>query len=100
MIVYAVELDVDAALREEYLAWLREHVAEMLTPRGFLDATILEQQEPAAPAGRWIVAVHYRLRDRASWEAYLAEHAPRMRAAGLTRFGQRVKASRQVAEVL
>jgi hypothetical protein len=100
MIIYAVELEMDAALRDEYLAWLRGHVAEMLTLPGFIGAEILQRHEPPAAAGRTVVAAHYRLRDRAAFDRYLTEHAPRMRAAGLARFGDRVQAARQLLETV
>ncbi|HET7611729.1 MAG TPA: DUF4286 family protein [Rhodanobacteraceae bacterium] len=96
MIVYAVELEMDAALREEYLPWLQDHVAEMLALPGFLGADILERMDPPPPEGYLTIAVHYRLRDQAAWEDYLSHHAPRMRDIGLRRFGERVRASRQV----
>lgn len=98
MIVYAVELEMDAGLREEYLMWLRAHVAAMLALPGFLGAEILTRSEPAPAAGRWAVCVHYRLRDRAAWQDYLEHHAATMRAAGVARFGDRVHASRQLFE--
>lgn len=98
MIIYVVELEMDVALRDEYLAWLRSHVAEMLALPGFLAAEIMECREPPPPTGRWVVLAHYRLRDRASWKTYLAEHAPRMRAAGLARFGDQVQVTRRVLE--
>lgn len=98
MIVYLVELEMDAALRDEYLAWLHAHVAGMLALPGFIDAQILDRIEPAPAAGRCVVQVHYRLRDRAAWQAYLANHAPRMRAAGLARFGDRIQTTRSVLE--
>ncbi|HEX5959701.1 MAG TPA: DUF4286 family protein [Rhodanobacteraceae bacterium] len=98
MIVYVVELEMDAALRDEYLAWLREHVREMLALPGFTGAGILVRTDPPPPAGRCNLSVHYRLRDRAALEDYFGVHAPRMRAAGLARFGERVRASRQVLE--
>jgi quinol monooxygenase YgiN len=98
MILYAVELEMAAALRDEYLAWLNEHVREVLALPGFLGADIMVPVEPLPPPGRWIVCVHYRLRDRAAWQAYLVEHAPRMREAGVARFGDRVKATRRVLE--
>ena len=101
MIVYVVELEMAIALREEYLAWLREHVAAMLALPGFLDAEILECREPPPASGHWAVAVHYRLRDRAAWDAYLADHAAGMRAAGPRRFGGRqVRATRRLLEAL
>jgi antibiotic biosynthesis monooxygenase (ABM) superfamily enzyme len=98
MIVYLVELEMDAALREEYLAWLDEHARAMLALPGFTGAEILIRTEPPPPPGRFVVQAHYRLRDRAAWDGYLADHAPRMRQAGLARFGQRVRASRTLLE--
>ncbi|HET7222627.1 MAG TPA: DUF4286 family protein [Rhodanobacteraceae bacterium] len=98
MILYAVDLEMDASLREEYLAWLGGHVREMLALPGFVDAEIMARIEPSPPDGRWIVCVHYRLRDRAAWQTYLTGYAPRMREAGLARFGNRVKATRRVLE--
>lgn len=98
MIVYVVELEMEAALRGEYLAWLRGHVVDMLALPGFLEARILERRDPPPATGHWVVAMHYRLRDRAAWEAYLAGPAAGMRAVGLARFGDRVRASRQVLE--
>jgi antibiotic biosynthesis monooxygenase (ABM) superfamily enzyme len=98
MIAYLVELEMDAALREEYLAWLDEHARAMLALPGFTGAEILIRTEPPPPPGRFVVQAHYRLRDRAAWDGYLADHAPRMRQAGLARFGQRVRASRTLLE--
>ncbi|MGH8114773.1 MAG: DUF4286 family protein [Rhodanobacteraceae bacterium] len=98
MIVYAVDLELDAALRDEYLAWLRGHIREMLSLPGFEGAEILTRLEPPPSAGRCVLTVHYRLRDRVAWETYLADHAPRMREAGLARFGDEVHASRQVLQ--
>lgn len=100
MIVYTVELEMDAGLRDEYLAWLRAHVAEMLTLPGFLAAEILERRDPPPRPGTWVLSAHYRLRDRLAWESYLADHAGRMREAGRARFGDQVGASRQVLELL
>lgn len=98
MIVYVVELDMPAELREEYMAWLTDHVRGMLALPGFLDAMISARIDPPPPAGRFVACVHYQLRDRATWQAYLAEHAPRMRAAGIARFGDRVQATRTLLE--
>lgn len=98
MILYAVELELDAALRDEYRAWLATHVAEMLALPGFIDARVLTRLDPPPPAGRAVFVVHYRLRDRAAFDAYAAGPATRMRAASTARFGDRVRASRRVLE--
>jgi len=98
MIVYVIELDVDAALANEYLPWLRAHAQEMLDLPGFTGAEVFECLEPAPEPGRVGYAVHYRLRDRATFEGYLREHAGRMREQGLRAFGDRVRARRALLQ--
>lgn len=98
MIIYAVELEMPAELRATYLAWLDGHVRQMLALPGFTGAEVLVRADPPPAAGRFVVAVHYRLRDRAALDGYFARHAKPMRAAGIARFGDQVHASRQVLE--
>ncbi|HEX2083839.1 MAG TPA: DUF4286 family protein [Xanthomonadaceae bacterium] len=94
-IVYEVDLDLEAAVAAEYRAWLDAHVPRLLALPGFVSAEVFEVLEPVA-AGRAGLCVQYRLRDAVALETYLREHAPRMRAEGLARFGERVRASRRV----
>lgn len=94
-LVYEVNLDVETAIAAQYRAWLDMHVAQMLALPGFVSAQILEVREPSE-AGRSAWCVHYRLRDVAALDAYLRDHAPRMRTDGSARFGDRFRASRRV----
>ena len=100
MIVYVVELDMAAALANEYLPWLRTHVQEMLNLPGFVGAEIFERLEPAPAPEQVGYSVHYQMRDRAAFDHYLRDHAPRMREAGLRAFGARVRASRGLLQTL
>lgn len=68
---------MDAALRHEYLAWLRGHIAKMLALPGFLGANIMMPFDPPPSDGRWMA-----LRDRGAGQSYLAGHAARRREAG------------------
>lgn len=95
-VLYEVNLDIDAGIAGAYRVWLVPHIAELLTLPGFLDATCYEVVDPPAAAGRLSLCVQYRLRDRAALDAYLRDHAPRMRADGLARFGDRFRATRRV----
>lgn len=95
-VVYEVNIDLDASMRDEYLAWLRAHVDEICALPGFLDARILEVTDPPAVAGRDSLCVQYRLSGPEALGVYLADHAPRLRAEGLERFGGRFTASRRV----
>lgn len=99
-LIYEVNLDLDAAIASDYLAWLRPHIAEICALPGFLGATLHEVHEPAAEPGRVGLCVRYRLRDRAALDAYLHTHAAHMRADGIRRFGDRFTASRRVLGLL
>lgn len=95
MIVYEVNLQVERAIAPAYAQWLREHVEQMLALPGFVGAEWFEvpaADEPAHTA--W--CVQYRLVDAAALEHYLLVHAPRMRAEGVARFGDRFRATRRV----
>lgn len=96
-VVYEVNLDVEAGIAGEYEAWLRAHVEAMLALPGFVSAQLFAVDEPVE-AGRAAWCVHYRLRDAAALDAYLREHAARMRADGQARFGARFRASRRVLQ--
>lgn len=105
MIVYEVNIDVAPAVADAYAKWLEQHIAEILALPGFVGATCYRRivDAPVLPAERDAVlnwTVHYRLRDRASLAAYLSEHAPRLRAAGIARFGNSFTATRRVLETL
>jgi hypothetical protein len=95
-IVYEVNLEIDAAVAADYRAWLDAHVAQILALPGFTGARILEVLEPQPPPGRVALCVQYTLRGRDDFDAYLHDHAPRMRAEGIARFGDRFRASRRV----
>jgi hypothetical protein len=95
-LVYEVNLEVDAAIAADYRAWLDAHVARILALPGFTGARILEVLEPQAPTGQVTLCVQYTLRGRDDFDAYLREHAPRMRAEGVARFGDRFRANRRV----
>lgn len=100
MILYIVDLEVDASIDATYMAWLREHVEEILRLPGFIGAEIFMRLEPPSAPGCRGYSVHYRLRDRVAFDRYLAEHAPRMREAGQRRFGDRFRASRGLLQSL
>jgi len=95
-VVYEVNLETDAAIGSAYRAWLQGHVRELLALPGFVAAQVYEVADPPPSAGRLSLCVQYRLRDQAALDAYLREHAPRMRADGVARFGDRFRATRRV----
>lgn len=100
MIVYEVSIDVDHAIGDAYLDWLRDHVAQMLRFDGFVEARLHERDDLPLAAERRGFVIVYRLRDRAALEVYFTDHAAAMRADGERRFGGRFTASRRVLREL
>jgi quinol monooxygenase YgiN len=94
--IYEVNIEVDREIADAYLAWLKQHIAEILALPGFIDAHTFDALEPPPAEGRIGLCVQYRLTDAAALDAYLRDHAPRLRADGLARFGERFRAQRRV----
>src|SRR5579859_1212380 len=99
-LVYEVTLDISADAAPEFDQWLAEHMRAMLALPGFSDARILSpgEAEGGAP-GTTRRVVQYTMAGRAALDRYIAEHAPRMRAEGVQRFGEKLKTSRRVLDV-
>lgn len=71
----------DPAVAEAWVGWLTGgHLAEVCAA-GALDACLVKLDGPPL---RYEVRYHFA--DRAAFEAYEREHAPRLRAEGLARF--------------
>ena len=93
-VVYEVNISVDLAIFDAYQLWLKNHIAEILALPGFVGAT-LYRLAPSS-ADRLELCVHYQLSDEDSLQRYLQEHAPRLRADGLARFGTQFQATRRI----
>lgn len=97
MIVYEVRASVAGDSATEYRDWLRPHIAEVLAIPGFRRAELLSEDDED---GRAVFCVRYHLDSRAALEAYLRDHAPRLRADGLARFAGRFTTTRRVSELV
>jgi hypothetical protein len=96
VIVYEVNLFVARAIDAEFRTWLDAHVREIVALPGFEGAQVYERLEPTPASDELVFCTQYRLRDDAALADYLREHAPRLRADGLARFGDRFRAERRV----
>jgi quinol monooxygenase YgiN len=95
-VIYEVNLRPDPSIEAEFDEWLEHHVREMVRLPGFVGATIYRSEDPGS--GEIQRTTHYRLRDRAALEDYFREHAERMRADGIRRFGDRFSATRRILD--
>jgi antibiotic biosynthesis monooxygenase (ABM) superfamily enzyme len=97
MIVYEVRVTVEAAIAHDYRAWLDSHIPEILAIPGFQEAELLREEGDGAHV---VWTVRYHLDTREALEVYLRDHAPRLRADGQARFGNRFTATRRVLELV
>ena len=93
-VIYEVNLDIDTAIADAYLAWLRDHVAGMLALPGFLRADVFTVADP--PAQRLLLSLHYHVCDMAALQSYFDHHAAAMRGDGIARFDGRFNATRRI----
>jgi hypothetical protein len=54
--------------------------------------------DPPPAAGRIAICMQYRVRDLAALQDYFEQHAPRLRADGIARFGGRFSANRRTLQ--
>jgi hypothetical protein len=98
-IVYNVTINIDHAVHDEWVEWMRrEHIPEVLATGLFMDhrmARVLADDD-----GGVTYAIQYTCADMATYERYRAEHAPRLQAATEARYGRRYAAFRTLLEVV
>ena len=99
MVIYEVNLSIDPEVYQEYKNWLDEHIQEMLTFPGFLNATVMHQSMGDDADSRKHLTVQYQLESMDDLQNYFSEHAPKMRGDGVKRFEGRFSATRRTFEV-
>jgi hypothetical protein len=74
----------DAAVADEWIAWLRDEHLRDVCEAGALDAQVARMD--GEQEGKAIVQVRYHFADRDAFARYERDHAPRLREEGLKRF--------------
>jgi hypothetical protein len=98
MIIYNVTVNVDAAVHDEWLRWMKEeHIPEVMATGAFLENKICRV---LSDDDGFTYAVQYTCADMASYERYRTEHAPRLQAETARRYAGRVEAFRTLLEVV
>jgi len=104
MFFYEVNLTVTSDIINEYAAWLREHVREMLDIDGFEAAAWYERSDDAETIpdgddvqGTRYWTIQYQVRDREALQAYFDDQADAMRAAG-AKYADDVEVTRRILQ--
>jgi hypothetical protein len=89
----------DEDTRDRYVEWLGEGHLDQVIRGGATTARLVRVDEPSAPLE---VASVYTFASREAFDLYVRNHAPRLRAEGLARFGPEtgVAFRRQVGTIL
>ena len=94
-IIYEVNISLQREIETEYRHWLEKHIDEILTLPGFLDAQSFDVQR-SDDVDTMDICVQYRLESQSALDNYFAQHAARLRADGVGKFGDRFTAKRRV----
>lgn len=100
MLLYEVNLTVDADIAEAFAEWLPPHIQDVMRVGKFLGARWCER-DPATDTeqGKCLWTIQYTVPDRACLDTYLSTHAPRLREDGQRRFRGKFTATRRVLTV-
>jgi hypothetical protein len=96
MVIYRVIVQVEVAIEEEWVGWMRsEHIPEVMNTGFFVDTQFARVVEPES-AGSAEYCIEYRCRSAAGLEAYRNRDAARLQAEHTERYRGQVTATRTV----
>ncbi|MBT8237087.1 MAG: DUF4286 family protein [Croceitalea sp.] len=100
MIIYNVTTNIDEAIHDEWLAWMKtRHIPAMLATGKFTQAKmcrVLVEEE----MGGFTYSVQYTTKNRATLNRYYAEDAENIRAEGQSLFPKRFVAFRTELQLI
>lgn len=98
MIIYEVNLTLDADIYQDYLNWLKPHMKKMLTFNGFLNAELIENKE--SNGQKYYVSARYYIDNQSALEDYFNHYAKDMRQEGMDLFKNKFSASRNIYNII
>ena len=94
-IIYEVNIEVDEPIAETFKSWINQHIKEVSTFDGFLDATLLKEINISEQ--RW--SVQYLVVNMDYLQQYFDLHAPKMRQQAIEKFGDSLKIHRRILKL-
>lgn len=99
MIIYNVTSNIDNAIHEKWLVWIKEHIPQVLATGCFTEAKltkVLVEEE----LGGVTYSVQYRAKSREALDNYYKNHADVLRQDALKQFADKVLAFRTELEII
>ena len=99
MIIYNVTSNIDKSVHEQWLAWIKEHIPQVLSSGCFMEAkltkVLVEDEE-----GSVTYSVQYRAKSREDLERYYNSYAAPLRQDAMRLFADKVLSFRTELEVV
>mmetsp|Transcript_43837 Transcript_43837/g.70155 ORF Transcript_43837/g.70155 Transcript_43837/m.70155 type:complete len:110 (-) Transcript_43837:1-330(-) len=99
-VIYEVNLEIDNDAVDEFIAWLKPHMQEIIELPGFVGGNMFKveptEEDKASTKSKYI-AVYY-VETRKHLQEYFDTHAARLRGDGIKRFEGRFQATRRILE--
>lgn len=99
MIIYNVTTNIDESIHNEWLAWIKAHIPQVLATGKFVEAKltkVLVEED----LGGTTYSVQYRAKSREALDAYYKDDADRLRKEGLSKFADKMLAFRTELEIV
>ena len=96
MVCYKVEISIDHDIENEYQPWLKEHIKDMMSHKGFSKSNLLKIKQDHKI--KYIVM--YDIDKKESYDNYIKNHASKMRTTVPESFINKCTINRDLFEVL
>ncbi len=99
MYIYNVTSNIEDSIHEQWLAWIKEHIPQVLSTGKFKTATltrVLVEEE----MGGVTYSVQYRAISREALDEYFRDHAAVLRNDAVKRFGDKVLSFRTELQIV
>ena len=99
MIIYNVTVNIDDSIVDQWLAWIKEHIPQVLATGKFTDAKLTKVLVEEQMGGQ-TYSIQYRAISKEALNAYYENDAEKLRQDGLSKFGDKMLAFRTELEIV
>ncbi len=99
MIIYNVTVNIDNTVHDQWLAWIKEHIPQVLSTGKFVEAKLTKVLVEEEMGGQ-TYSIQYRAHSREALDSYYANDAERLRQEGQKLFADKMLAFRTELEVI
>lgn len=99
MYIYNVTIHIEDSIQKEWLAWIHDHIQEVLATGRFSSAKLTQVLVEEEMGGK-TYSVQYTINSRQELDEYYKFDAPKLRSDGMQRFADKMVAFRTELKVV